>query len=287
MEELTKELEKYYRGEEFSAPEPEAGAAKALGEYIAAGRTHDLPKTLELLGSLYPEGDELSRAVRFLSDCGVAGAAAIFAADIELSGLIKNHYMSSLTEQVRFAKAQRANLKDTASYNRHVEKALPVMCFELKVMFALGADLSETKLVLDKYFEYNYYVNREQNWLEFYMLSEYAPFREFMEGEKEELLRLYSRTNIELEGVRYLLESGSEPAIRIYFENIAEAAAVSRANADGILQKTINFPFDAEIVVRFADMFDGLKRASAQKWFAQNRGKYADMAFEIAQGYLE
>ena len=142
--------------------------------------------------------------------------------DTLLAANVKNKYMFELIEVIRFAGLQKKNLKDNASYNRHVEKCLTDMMLDLRKVFMLDTDLVEIQMILDKYLEYNIYVNTPKNWVEFHSLSEFEGFRKYLETKHEFLLKTYLRNGLVYDSIKPYAENLEEDALKVLKQAIKD-----------------------------------------------------------------
>lgn len=139
---------------------------------------------VELIKLLYKNDNtkNLDACIKeFINDTASYKNAGIFAKETEMSDMLKNMYMFDLVEKIRFSKLQRESLRDTSSYNRHIEKSLTDMKNALIVLFELEADYKELFTALEKYYEFNRHVNTEKCWSEFNSLESYSSFNKFLE----------------------------------------------------------------------------------------------------------
>ncbi|MFZ7120848.1 MAG: hypothetical protein ACOWWH_07865 [Eubacteriaceae bacterium] len=141
---------------------------------------------VKLIKLLYKNKNENAKNLdacikEFINDTASYKNAGIFAKEAEISDMLKNMYMFDLVEKIRFSKLQKESLRDTSSYNRHIEKSLTNMKNSLIVLFELEADYKEVFAALEKYYEFNRHVNTEKCWSEFNSLKSYSSFNKFLE----------------------------------------------------------------------------------------------------------
>lgn len=160
---------------------------EALAEFIEVHKEELGDKTEEavnLVRLLY-EGNntdtknKFALIRKFIDETSCFSFAGIFSRDPELSEGLKNLYFFDLVEKVRFSKMQQESLRDTSTYNRHIEKSLTEMKNALAVLFELGSEYTEVQSVLEKYFEFTRHVNTSKAWLEFDSLKKYPVFQKF------------------------------------------------------------------------------------------------------------
>lgn len=199
--------------------------------------------------------DPVSVFYRYIADSYLYKDASVCQNDELLCGGLKNKYLFDLIEKIRFAKMQRESLRDTTSYNRHIEKSISDMRNDLTVLFELRCTYEETAAVLEKYLEYNINVNTARNWLKLDGLSKYEPFRKFLMQSKDQILNLYSRGSIRTESLKYFVESKDVQTIEIYMKTLVQTAAEDRAKAEEMISADVCFPFDGVYIGSVVDLF--------------------------------
>ncbi len=156
---------------------------------------------------------------RFIEETGNYQIAGIFKNDIELAGELKNLYMFDLIEKIRFSKMHKESLRDTSTYNRHIKKALTEMRNDLGALFELGADYAETLPVIEKYYEFNRYVNTIRGWNEFYSLKDYPQFQKYLIEKEDTIIHDYEQKGLLTESIQAFLEAKNEKAIAALMRN--------------------------------------------------------------------
>lgn len=199
--------------------------------------------------------DPVSLFYRYIADSYLYKDASVCQDDELLCGGLKNKYLFDLIEKIRFAKMQRESLRDTTSYNRHIEKSISDMRNDLTVLFELGCSLEETEPVLEKYLEYNINVNTARNWLKLDGLSKYVPFRTFLVKSEPQILNLFHRGSIRTESLKYFVEAKDTKAIDIYMNTLAETAAEEIDRAREMISDDVCFPFDNIFIGQAAQLF--------------------------------
>lgn len=199
-----------------------------LSDYIAEKKKNLIDEKLliKLLNYLYSgeSSDTNQPAVmihRFIEETGSYQIAAIFKNDIELAGALKNLYMFDLIEKIRFSKMQKESLRDTSTYNRHIEKALTEMRNDLCALFELGADYGETLPVIEKYYEFNRYVNTTKGWNEFYSLKDYPQFQQYLIEREDSIIQDYEQKGLLTESIQTFLDAKNEKAAAA-FERVTD-----------------------------------------------------------------
>ena len=127
---------------------------KAVTDFINTSGITDHRFITDIMRSMGHEGDDNLLAIKFLDLTEDKSSAKVFIADSVIRESVINNYCSVMANFIVFSTAQRKNLKDTASYNRHIDKALPEMSDSLMILFELGANEGEYLTSLDKYFEF-------------------------------------------------------------------------------------------------------------------------------------
>ena len=172
--------------------------------------------SLNIIKNVFDKGEsrtDYDAVMKFIKGSEDVNSTIPFKADEMVSMYIKNQMMFYLIEIVRFSQMQKKNLKDTASYNRHLEKSLSDMTFAIAVSFELGSDVGEIENLLDKYFEFNYYVNTVLCWEEFNSLKVYEEFNKFTSKNEDILFDMYKKTNLKYESIKDYIEGENEKAI--------------------------------------------------------------------------
>jgi len=179
----------------------------------------------------------------------------VFAKDGNLSDSLKNLYMYTIIEKIRYAKLQKDSLRDTSSYNRHIAKALTNMRDSLIVLFELGSQYDEVLGVLEKYYEFNRYVNTTKCWTEFYSLMIYLSFSRFAKAKEEEILTLYKRGNLQIEAIKRLIEDKNIYAIDALMNKLMEIAMDDLEGMNNNPSFDLSLPFDSEFLHQFCILF--------------------------------
>jgi len=182
----------------------------ALGEFINEKNITDSSFVIDFMKALGYEGSKEETAIAFLSECPDKSAAKVFRDNAHLREAIINNYCSVMANFIVFSTAQRKNLKDTASYNRHIDKALPEMRDSLMILFELGAKEGEYLTSLEKYFEFTYYVNTRDSWSLFNSLYVYEDFAKYVQNIREQFLGIYLRSNLLPESIEKFVLDGNE-----------------------------------------------------------------------------
>lgn len=164
-------------------------------------------KVIELMGIFFDEVEKMGSPMiikKYIDKTSSYKAIAIFEKDDNTKANLKNLYAFDLIEKIRFAKLQKESLRDTSTYNRHIAKSLTEMRNYLIAFFELDCLYEEVEAILEKYMEFNMYVNTSKNWIEFYTLKEYEHFMTFLEKNKSVLIRGYEKGSLDFEAVREL-----------------------------------------------------------------------------------
>ena len=296
MELLHKIFTRCYQGESIAFDEqiPSKEIKKSLAQYLLSHRKEvsgEGEKTLSLLKLLEERdgrsySDDAGLIAMFLEETWVYRAAFAFCQDELLCGALKNRFTFDMIEKIRFSKLQRKNLKDTASYNRHIEKALSEMNGALTALYELGAEDMELEAVLDKYFEFNWYVNTPANWEEFYTLSEYGGFRRFLASRENELLSLYRRSNLAPQSILPLLQEKNPRAADVFFRVLAENAAETPKRAAEVCEGASGV-FDPEFLVSFCRLFQPAYAKEVLSYFSEENSAAAYNALCLAEEFYK
>lgn len=163
-------------------------------------------KVIQLIQLLYKDtnvdiNNKSSLIKQFIHKTSAYSTMGIFIKDEMLSDELKNLYMFDIVEKIYFSKLQKESLRDTSTYNRHIAKTLTEIRDSVIVLFELQSTNEELISVLEKYYEFNRYVNTPKCWIEFYTLTTYVPFQEFINSKKQELDILYKRGNLIFEAL--------------------------------------------------------------------------------------
>ena len=184
---------------------------------VLVGREYAL--TLSIIKSVLDKGEsrtDYDVIMKFIKGSEDVNSTIPFKSEEMVSMYIKNQMMFYLIEVVRFSQMQKKNLKDTASYNRHLEKSLSDMTFAIAVSFELGSEVGEIESLLDKYFEFNYYVNTVVCWEGFNSLKVYEEFNKFTMKNEDMLFDMYEKTNLKYESIKDYIEAQNEKAIGVF-----------------------------------------------------------------------
>lgn len=238
-------------------------ASDTLKELITEQKkelTDHTDKIISVLAVIYIDSgvdtqDPVQLMYRYIADAYLYKESGVCSKDDLLCGGLKNRYLFDLIEKVRFAKMQRESLRDTASYNRHIEKAISDMRNDLTVLFELQCTLEETESVLEKYLEYNINVNTSRNWLKLNGLAKYEPFRSFLVKSKPQLLNLFKRGSIRPEALKYFIETKDVESIDLYMNTLAETAVETLEKASEMISSDVCFPFDEAFLLSAAKLF--------------------------------
>ncbi len=162
-------------------------------ENLQTSESH-LEKLIALIRMLFPEMKELNDTANFMHfidyvfsnheklSCNPSTIIKLIPKDTDLMNSLKNFYIFRIIEKIRFAKMQRESLRDTAAYNRHIEKVLTEIRDALRVLFELNTSYDELEAILEKYYEFNRHVNIAKSWIEFFSLKDYDTFNHFIKA---------------------------------------------------------------------------------------------------------
>ncbi len=265
----------------------DATKIKALGEFIINAGSKDVDFLMEYMRALGIEGDRTDVAIEFLSRSEDKRIARVFSEDVQLREGIINNYCSVMANFIVFSTAQRKNLKDTASYNRHIDKALPEMCESLTILFELSANEGEYLTSLDKYFEFTYYVNTPDSWKLFNSLYVYKDFRKYVESIKEKFLGIYLRSALLPEAVEVFVSEGDEKFTKAFITALSELASENISQARKLYTKAIAVDGDEAFVENVIDLYDGMKFRQAIAHLRANGGEFHNEALSQAKSFYE
>ncbi len=277
-------------GTDKSVPQVEAEdrtqAASVLYEVLREQETvvRQNPKAAEqLISNWYAcESDSVSDCVaRFFAEAKANEIAGVFYHDEQLAGELKNRYMFDLIEMIRFAKMQRESLRDTASYNRHIEKALGDMKNNLVVLLQLKSTQEELLPVLAKYYEFTKNVNTAKVWVKFHSLYRYDTFELFLKQIKSELLGTYKRGTLRAEALKSYIERGDADAMETYMETLMETALDDRNKTEEMISCNVAFPLEDAFLINFVALFapEG-DHAAAMDYFLHSTDEAAENGFD-------
>ena len=262
-------------------------ALKALGEYINMENLHDAGFVTAFMKALGYEGDDSALAIKFLGECSDASCAKVFAEDAILRENIINNYCSVMANFIVFSTAQRKNLKDTASYNRHIDKALPEMRDSLMILFELGANEGEYLNSLDKYFEFTYYVNTPDSWALFNSLYAYESFNKYVHSIEEKFLGIYLRSNLFPQSVVKFVSEGNGSFTDAFITALSELASENISSARKTYDIKISVENNEDFVEGIINLYDGQAYKTAIASFRANGGKFHEKALLEAKKFYE
>ncbi|MBR6800657.1 MAG: hypothetical protein IKM61_02765 [Eubacteriaceae bacterium] len=265
----------------------EASKIRAMAEIIISGNVTDAVFAEKYMRALGYDAQASDLAVKFLSLTDDKRAAKVFSGDVAVREAVINHYCSVMANFIVFSTAQRKNLKDTASYNRHIDKALPEMCESLTVLFELGANEGEYLTSLDKYFEFTYYVNTPDSWKLFNSLYVYDDFRKYVESIKDKFLGIYLRSALLPEAVEVFILEGDEKFTEAFITAVSELASENISQARKTYSKAVTVENDENFIENMIDLYDGMKYKNAIAHFKANSGKFHLSALSHAKDYYE
>lgn len=260
---------------------------KALGEFIKDNDLKDTDFLFAYMNAMGIEGERIDVAIKFLTLSEDKSAARVFSEDVNLREGVINNYCSVMANFIVFSTAQRKNLKDTASYNRHIDKALPEMCESLTILFELGAKEGEYLTSLEKYFEFTYYVNTPDSWKLFNSLYVYEDFRIYIHGIREKFLGIYLRSALLPESVEVFVSEGDEEFTKAFITALSELASENISQARKLYSKKISVGGDEDFIENTIDLYDGMKFRQAIAHMKEKGGKFHYEALLQAKNYYE
>lgn len=219
MEDIKKAVRAFlFGGTSFVLDEPDV-AARVLGDTLAQEpkAAVQMQRVIELIMAIYESkgvrfNDSARAAARFLKDLRNLYAVKAFAGDSFMRGALKNAVMSDIVELIRFAYLQKKNLGGSVVYNRHLEKVLGDMNDAVAVLCELGADSDEISPVLEKCFEFTCNLNTPKVWVEFYKLSRYAAFGEYIAKKENLIIGMFEAGSLNEESLRPFFSSSDSRA---------------------------------------------------------------------------
>lgn len=259
----------------------------AVTEFIKKTNSKDTSFAESFMKYLGYDGSSSDLAVKFISLSPDKSVAGIYSEEASLREAVINHYCSVMANFIVFSAAQRKNLKDTASYNRHIDKALPEMCEALTVLFELGANEGEYLSSLEKYFEFTYYVNTPDSWKLFNSLYVYEDFSEYITSIREKFLGIYLRSALLPESILHFVMEGDEEFTKAYITALSELASENIPNARKMYSSTVSVENDEEFNEGVINLYDGMKYKEALTSFRSNGGKFHTFAIALAKDYYE
>ncbi len=260
---------------------------KAVTDFINTSGITDHRFITDIMRFMGHEGDGNSLAIRFLDLTEDKSSAKVFIADSVIRESVINNYCSVMANFIVFSTAQRKNLKDTASYNRHIDKALPEMRDSLMILFELGANEGEYLTSLDKYFEFTYYVNTPDSWNLFNSLYAYESFVKYVDSIKEKFLGIYLRSALLPEAVKKFVEEGDEKFTEAFITALSELASENTPSARKMYHEEIIVEGDNEFISKTIDLYDGMKFKEAIAHMRANGGKFHSAALRQAKEFYE
>ena len=157
--------------------------------------------------------EKITGIEQFFKQADAYACAGVFLNDSALTEALKNKYMFELLEKIRFAKMQQESLRDTASYNRHIEKVIGEMKDDFVVLYELKSEPDELSAALEKYLTYTISINTISAWSDFHALSHYAPFADHLKEIEPTLLHLFETSSMRADALRYYVEQNDADAI--------------------------------------------------------------------------
>ena len=166
--------------------------------------------------------DKVAGIEQFFKQADAHACAGVFLNDSALTEALKNKYMFELLEKIRFAKMQKESLRDTASYNRHIEKVIGEMKDDFIVLYELDSEPEELSSALEKYLDYTLSINTISAWTDFHELSHYTSFADHLKEIKPTLLHLFKTSNMRADALRYYVEQNDTDALQILRDMLSE-----------------------------------------------------------------
>ena len=166
--------------------------------------------------------DKVAGIEQFFKQADAHACAGVFLNDDALTEALKNKYIFELSEKIRFAIMQKESLRDTASYNRHIEKVIGEMKDDFIVLYELDSDPEELSSALEKYLDYTLSINTISAWTDFYELSHYPLFAEHLKEIKPMLMHLFETSNMRADALRYYVEQNDAEAIQTLQDVLSE-----------------------------------------------------------------
>ncbi len=260
---------------------------KALTDFLKERKDVKSAFVTDTVKSLGYEGDETSLALKFLELTKDKSVAGIFGDNGTVREGIINNYCSVMANFIVFSTAQRKNLKDTASYNRHIDKALPEMRDSLMILFELRAEEGEYITSLDKYFEFTYYVNTPDSWNLFNSLYVYESFVKYVESIKEKFLGIYLRSALLPQAVKKFVEEGDEKFTEAFITALSELASENISSARKMYADKITVDGDEDFCEKVTDLYDGMKFRDSVAHMKNHGGKFHISALSHAKSFYE
>lgn len=180
--------------------------------------------------------DKVAGIEQFFKQADAHDCAGVFAQDSALSEELKNKYIFELSEKIRYAKMQQESLRDTTSFNRHIEKVIGEMKDDFVVLYELSAAPEEIAPALEKFLEYTISVNTQSAWADFHELSRYAPFADHLKEIKSTLLHLFETSNMRPDALRYYIEQTDTDAIQSLRDILSETKTEEPERAKEIVE---------------------------------------------------
>ncbi len=265
----------------------DATKLKAVSDFIVQTGLKDADFILDIMRYIGYEGDESTLAVKFLDMVEDKSASVVFSENAFIRESVINNYCSVMANFIVFSTAQRKNLKDTASYNRHIDKALPEMRDSLMILFCLGANEGEYLTSLDKYFEFTYYVNTLDSWNLFNSLYVYESFSAYVDSIKEKFLGIYLRSSLLPQAVKRFVEEGDEKFTEAFLTALSELASENISSARKMYAENISVEGDNEFCEKVIDLYDGMKFRDAIAHMKDHGGRFHNSALCHAKDFYE
>lgn len=136
---------------------------------------------LDLIKYIYGIDNDIKAVVQLMKDTQLYKLAGIFSNNNDVSERLKNVFLADLVEKIRFSKLQKESLRDTSTYNRHIAKSLTDMKNDIIVLLELKITQEEILPAIEKYYEFNTFVNTEQCWNEAEELKKYKVILDYVD----------------------------------------------------------------------------------------------------------
>ncbi len=180
--------------------------------------------------------DKIAGIEQFFKQADAHACAGVFLNDSALTEALKNKYMFELLEKIRFATMQQESLRDTASYNRHIEKVIGEMKDDFVVLYELESEPDELSAALEKYLTYTISINTISAWSDFHALSHYAPFADHLKEIKPTLLHLFETSGMRADALRYYVEQNDEDVIQTLRDVFSETKTEEPERAEEVAE---------------------------------------------------